>query len=200
MNHSNIDQAVLRVQAGNVEEYRTIVAAYHRRLRTWLASYCPPGVEADEITHLAFLGAYRRINQYRTGTDFFAWLCAFARNLVLTECEKIQRRARNEQNYLDVCLAQQQAYDARNPDSATEVRARFLSECLALLKREARELMDWRYKHGLRVDAIAQRLGRSASAVSVQLFGLRIVLRDCVANKMPLHKATSLTGTPHGSD
>ena len=54
------------------------------------------GVEPDEITHVAFLEAYRRITRYQPGTDFFAWLCAFARNLALTECEKIQRRARNQ--------------------------------------------------------------------------------------------------------
>src|SRR5205823_2234447 len=56
------------------------------------------------------------------GTDFFAWLCAFARNLVLTECEKIQRRARNQQNYLELCLAeptsqrsQKRRLDGRGP-------------------------------------------------------------------------------------
>jgi RNA polymerase sigma-70 factor, ECF subfamily len=184
MNDPQIDQAILRVQAGSVEDYQSVVVAYHRRLRTWLSGFCPPGVEPDEITHVAFLEAYRRIGQYRPGTDFFAWLCAFARNLVLTECEKIQRRARNQQNYLDLCLAEQQASEAKLAESIAEVQSRFLRECLELLKREARELIGWRYDEGLRVESIAQRLGRSASAVSVQLFGLRKVLRDCVANKM----------------
>jgi RNA polymerase sigma-70 factor (ECF subfamily) len=197
MNDPEIDQAILRVQAGGVEDYQRVVVAYHRRLRTWLSGFCPPGVEPDEITHVAFLEAYRRIGQYRAGTDFFAWLCAFARNLVLTECEKIQRRARNQQNYLDLCLAEQQASDAKRVDAMAEARSGFLGECLELLKREARELIGWRYGEGLRVQAIAQRLGRTPSAVSVQLFGLRKVLRDCVANKMAGAKTGAQTGNSY---
>ncbi|HEV8523480.1 MAG TPA: sigma factor, partial [Terriglobales bacterium] len=133
MNEPDIDQAILQVQAGCTEDYQKVVAAYHRRLRTWLAGFCPPGVEPDEITHVAFLQAYRRIAHYRVGTDFFAWLCAFSRNLVLTECEKVQRRARNQQNYLQECLAEQQASEAKGVDSRGEVRARFLAECIDLL-------------------------------------------------------------------
>jgi RNA polymerase sigma-70 factor (ECF subfamily) len=199
MNDPDIDQTIREVQAGSVEAYQRVVEEYHRRLRLWLSAFCPPAVEPDEVANRAFLQAYRQIARYRLGTDFFAWLCAFARNLALTECEKIQRRARNQQNYLELCLVEQQAHDAKGANPVTEVRSRFLAECLELLKREARELIDWRYGEGLRVDAIAKRLGRSASAVSVQLFGLRKVLRDCVAGKMRLDKPTSATGTPHGS-
>jgi DNA-directed RNA polymerase specialized sigma24 family protein len=112
--------------------------------------------------------------------------------------EKIQRRARNQQNYLDLCLAEQQASEAKGADSIAEVQSRFLRECLELLKREARELIGWRYDDGLRVESIAQRLGRSASAVSVQLFGLRKVLRDCVANKMTGHDTNTATGNSYG--
>jgi len=143
MNDPEIDQAILRVRGGSVEDYQTVVVAYHRRLRLWLSGFCPPGVELDEITHVAFLEAYRRLARYRTGTDFFAWLCAFARNLVLTECEKIQRRSRNQQNYLDVCLAELQASEVKGADPTAEVRSRFLSECVELLKREARELISY---------------------------------------------------------
>ncbi len=176
--------AIQRVQVGSVEDYRTVVQAHHRRLRLWLAGFCPPGVDPDEIAHLAFLTAYRQIGAYRAGTDFFAWLCAFARNLTLGECEKLRRRARNEQNYLELCLAEGQANEVINADAVVESRWRLLSECLASLKRDARELLGWRYGEGLRVQAIAQRLGRSPSAVSVQLFGLRRLLRECVTRKM----------------
>src|SRR5262245_19024815 len=117
MNDPDIAHDILRVQAGDTEDFQIIVTAYHRRLRTWLAAFCPPEVEPDEITHVTFLEAYRRIARYQAGTDFFAWLCAFARNLVLTECEKIQRRARNRQNYLELCLAEAQAEAVKAADS-----------------------------------------------------------------------------------
>ena len=199
MNDPDIDQAILRVQAGSLEDFHFVVAAYHRRLRSWLSGLCPPGIEPDEIAHVAFLEAYKRLAQYRTGTDFFAWLRAFARNLVLTECEKIRRRARNQQNYLDLCLAEQQASAAQAIDSIAELRPRLLAECLELLKRESRELIAWRYGDSLRVTAIAQRLGRNASAISVQLFGLRKALRDCVADKMAREHTSGTKESSYGA-
>src|SRR5436309_2098613 len=96
MNETEVEHAIRAVQSGSVEDYRSVVAAYQRRLRMWLTAFCPPSVEPDEIAHLAFLEAYRRIGIYRPGTDFFAWLCAFARNRVRAECEEIQRQARNK--------------------------------------------------------------------------------------------------------
>jgi RNA polymerase sigma-70 factor (ECF subfamily) len=198
MNDPEIDRAIRQVQRGNTEDYQVVVAAYQRRLRLWLAAFCPPGVEVDEITHMAFVEAYRRIAVYRPGTDFFAWLCAFARNLVRTECEIVKRRARNQQNYLGLCLAEGQA-DEEQSAKAAEERWRLLSKCIELLKGHARQLIAWRYGEGLRVDAIAQRLGRSPSAVSVQLFGLRKLLRDCVAGKLTSHNTTPPSAGSHGS-
>lgn len=194
-----IEQALREVQAGSVDDYRTVVAAYHRRLRLWLAGFCPPGVDPDEIAHLAFLEAYRRIAHYQLGTDFFAWLCAFARNLVRAECEKIQRRARNNDHYLEGVMAEQQASALQAEGQDPEGHARFLKECLDLLKREARDLLNWRYGDGQRVQTIAQRLARSPSAVSVQLFGLRKILRDCVTRKMKANGATSKSAASYGT-
>jgi RNA polymerase sigma-70 factor (ECF subfamily) len=198
MNDPEIDRAILQVRAGSVEEYQRVIMAYHRRLRAWLSAFCPPGIQPDEIAHMAFLEAYRQISRYRPGTDFFAWLCAFARNLLRTECEKIERRLRNQQNYLELCLVQQQAADFDDAEFKAEVRFHLLGECIEMLKQQARELIRWRYGEGLRVEAIAQRLGRSASAVSVQLFGLRKVLRDCVAGKMTSHGRNSPADSFYG--
>ena len=73
MNELAIDEAIRRVQAGNVEDYRIVVIAFHQRLRTGIAALCPPEVEAEEIAHLAFLHAYRHIDEYRLGTNFHAY-------------------------------------------------------------------------------------------------------------------------------
>jgi RNA polymerase sigma-70 factor (ECF subfamily) len=184
MNESDIEQCICRVQTGHIEDYRPVVGAYHARLRRWLSAFCPPALDPDEVAHLAFIEAYHRIEKYQPGTDFFAWLCAFARNLFLAECEKIQRRARNQQNYLELYLLEEQSKELAASDADPDLRSRPLLECLKLLKSHAREVISLRYTEGLRVTVISQRLGRSPSALRVQLFGLRKILRDCVAQKM----------------
>jgi DNA-directed RNA polymerase specialized sigma24 family protein len=80
MTELEIEQAIERTRHGCIDEYRALVAAYHQPLRAAVAGYCLPGVDSDEIAHLAFLQAFRNIGQYRAGTDFFAWLCAIARH------------------------------------------------------------------------------------------------------------------------
>jgi RNA polymerase sigma-70 factor (ECF subfamily) len=115
-NNPEVENALRAVATGSVEDYRIVVTAYHRRLKLWLAGYCPPGVEPEEIAHLAFLEAYRRIGQYQLGTDFYAWLCAFGRNLVRAECQKIQRLAHNKKIICrQHCREQLSAIDAPSP-------------------------------------------------------------------------------------
>ncbi len=183
MSELAIDEAIRRVQAGNVEDYRTVVVAFHLRLRTGIAALCPPGVEADEIVHLAFLQAYRHIDEYRLGTNFHAWLVAIARNLLRAEYTRRQRRAANEHNYLEHLLVQRLGQAAANDDGAADLLARFLADCLKSLKLEAQTIFALRYRDGLQVKAIANRLARSATSVSVQVFRLRKLLRDCVTRK-----------------
>jgi len=183
MNDSAIEEAIRRVQAGHVEDYRTVVVAYHQRLRTGIAALCPPGVEADEIAHLAFLQAYRHIHEYRSGTNFPAWLSAIARSLLRTECTRRRRSVQNEQNYLEHLIVERLEPSVSEATGAAETLVGFLTECLTLLKIEARTVLNLRYHDGLRVKSIAEHLGRSVTAVSVQLFGLRQLLRDCVARK-----------------
>src|SRR5881628_3126898 len=118
MNELPIEEAIRRVQAGNVENYRIVVVAFHQRLRTGIAALCPPEVEADEIAHLAFLHAYRRIDEYRLGTNFHAWLSAIARNLLRAECARRRRRATNEDKYLEHLLVQRLDDAVTNDDRA----------------------------------------------------------------------------------
>ena len=55
-----------------------------------------------------------------------------------------------------------------------------------------------RYREGLRVDMIARQLARSASAISVQLFAVRKLLRDCVRRKLAHADIGIEPDTPHG--
>jgi RNA polymerase sigma-70 factor (ECF subfamily) len=183
MNDSAIEEAIRRVQAGHVEDYRSVVAAFHQRLRVGIAALCPPEVEADEIAHLAFLEAYRHIHEYRPGTNFQAWLNAIARGLLRTECTRRRRSVQNEKKYLEHLITERLEPALSGDAGVGEMVAEFLTECLTVLKLEAQTVLKMRYRDGLQVKIIAERLGRSVTAVSVQLFGLRKQLRDCVARK-----------------
>jgi len=183
MTEPQIDRAIARVKAGCVEDYAAVVGAYHERLRATLATYCPPGVEVDEIAHLAFVAAYRQLARYTPGTNFFAWLCAIARHRLMTECEALRRQARNRDNYFQYLLIERLQLEVQRETVFDDSRLQFLEECLRALSPEARSLIEGRYGQRSTVRSLAAALGRTATAVSVQLFGLRQKLRDCIERK-----------------
>jgi RNA polymerase sigma-70 factor (ECF subfamily) len=107
MTEPDIEQAIQRVKAGGVDDYAMVVGAYHQRLRATLAEWCPPGVGVDEVAQFAFIQAYRQLDRYRPGTNFFAWLCAIARSQLLAESKRLLRQSRSQQKYLEHALTQQ---------------------------------------------------------------------------------------------
>ena len=183
MTEPDIEQAIQRVKAGSVDDYATVVGAYHQRLRATLAEWCPPGVGMDEIAQYAFIQAYRQLDRYRSGTNFFAWLCAIARHHLLSQSEALRRGTRNRENYLQHLITERLHDATATERELNDTRMRLLDECLQGLKPEARTLVEQRYAGCHSVEALARILGRTASAVSVNLFVIRGKLRECVETK-----------------
>jgi RNA polymerase sigma-70 factor (ECF subfamily) len=189
MNHPDIESAIEAVKGGAVDEYRTVVAAFHRPLRGALVGLCPPGVDAEEIAHISFIEAYRHLDRYRRGSNFFAWLCAIARNQLLAECKRLVRQSRHQD--LDRILVQRLLAVAETNEELSEMRFQFLNECVALLGPAAQSLLEARYHERRPVDDMAKALRKTASAVSVQLFAIRRKLRECVERKWRAHSAAT---------
>src|ERR1051325_11138963 len=145
MTEPEIERARERVRGGNIEDYRTIVAAYHQRLRGAVAGLCPPGVEADEIAQLSFIEAFRNLNRYEAGTNFFSWLCAIARNRLLAECKRIQRQSRNQQSYLNRVISERLLILCSEQTELNDVVLQFLRACVAELNLDVREIIEQRY-------------------------------------------------------
>src|SRR5438105_11119662 len=73
MSEADVEQAVLRVKAGAVDNYRTVVVEYHQRLRASLVAYCPPGVDAGELAHLSFIQALSEHSAVSRGDEFVSF-------------------------------------------------------------------------------------------------------------------------------
>src|SRR5258706_15878566 len=100
MNEGDIEEAIRRVRDGSVDAYEDVVGSCQGRLRAMISNYCPPEIDPDEIAHLAFVEAFRKIDQYAPNTRFFAWLGTIARLLLLVELRKLRRAVRTRTHYL----------------------------------------------------------------------------------------------------
>jgi len=188
MNEGNVEEAIRRVRDGSVDAYEIVVGACQGRLRAMIANVCPPGIDPDEIAHLAFVEAFKKIDQYVPNTRFFAWLGTIARLLVLVELRKLRREARSRENYVEQIVGQVLEAELEAGSELDEMRVRALRGCVSGLPDHLRELVQLRYDRDASIDHISRRMGKSSGAVKVQLFDIRRKLRDCVNRKVALQR------------
>jgi RNA polymerase sigma-70 factor (ECF subfamily) len=180
----DIEDALRQVREGSVDAYETVILAYQSRLRFIIADISPPGIEPDEIAHLAFVEAFRRIDHYTPHTQFFAWLSAIARHLVLGAIRKMRREARGIENYLEQAVGQALETELEAVTELEELRVNALRGCVAGLSDRLREVLRLRYDRGTPIERIARNVGKSTGAVKVLLFEIRRKLRGCVNRKL----------------
>jgi RNA polymerase sigma-70 factor (ECF subfamily) len=65
-----------------------------------------------------------------------------------------------------------------------EVERRALEACLHKLPREQRELVHSAYAPGVRMDALAARLGRTAMSLYKSLHRIRLILMECTRREL----------------
>jgi len=186
MTDADIEKAIARVRDGSVDDYELVVRAFQGRLRGMVANSCPPGLDPDEIAHLAFVEAFRKIDGYQPGTRFFAWICTIARLILLSELRKMRRELRSRENYLELVVGGVMEAELETGSELDEERVRALRGCLEALPDHLREAVQMRYDRDASIENISRRLGKSAGAVKVQLFDTRKKLRDCVTRKLAM--------------
>jgi len=180
----HVEGAIERVKAGTVDDYGVVVQAFHQRLRNFLVGSCPPGVDADEIAHRAFIEAFRQIQHYRLGTNFYGWLSVIARNLLLAELKRYQRLQKNSSSYLEHTLAQGLAEAVEVEPRLNEERVAALRSCQEQLSLESQTLLQERYGNQTPLEQVAQKIGKSVAAIKFQLFAIRKRLLKCVRGKL----------------
>jgi RNA polymerase sigma-70 factor, ECF subfamily len=184
MSEAPIEAAVQHVRDGDLDAFSVVVGTYQRRLRGWLAGFCPPGIEPDEIAQRAFITAYRQIDQYQANTNFFAWLSAIGRNLLLAELKRRQRQDQQAAHYLEHLLATGLEAATAEAVEVQEQRMAALRACAEQLSERSRALLAERYARETPLDVVARELGKTVAAIKFQLFAIRHTLRDCVRRKL----------------
>lgn len=186
MNHPDphVESAIERVKAGGIDDYGEVVKAYHQRLRSFLIGSCPPGMDVDEIVHRAFIEAFRQIQNYRLGTNFYGWLCVIARNLLLAELKRYQRQQKKNALYLEDAIAQGLAETVEVETQQNEQKIAALQSCREQLSSESQFLLRARYDNQIPLKEVSQKIGKSVMAIKFQLFAIRKKLLKCVQSKL----------------
>ncbi len=180
------DEAALirRARKGDVRAFESLVRAYEGRIRGWAIAHAPPGADADDVAQNAFVQAFRRLGEFRPGTNFGAWLFTIARYQLMTEATRLRRIADYHSRFAPEWLDRELERQSREAPAAWAERVEHLRACVRELGDGARQVLAWRYDERIPVEEMARRTGRSVPAIKKQLFVLRRQLGACVERKL----------------
>ncbi len=131
---------------------------------------------AEDVLQDAAVVLLEKYASFQPGTDFKAWAFAVVRFEVLKSHRSAGRRAL----LLDAGTLDRLEGLAASEAEAAPASVGMLQRCLERLTGSARELIRSRYRDGLSVEEIAQRLARPVNSVHVTLSRIRKALSECM--------------------
>jgi RNA polymerase sigma-70 factor (ECF subfamily) len=190
-NDPQIDEAIQRVRAGDTTAFETVVRKFERSMRAQLAVNSPPGVDVDEIAQRSFVAAFTRLDEFKPGSDFGAWLFTIARYQLKTETTRLRRVADYHTRYAPDLLHLALEKHVNNSMNLHDVRLDHLKKCVETLGEHLRRFVNWRYEEEIPLEEIASRCDRSVPAIKKQLWKIRRKLQDCVEQRLAVEGESS---------
>ena len=146
--------AVARAKEGDQEAMRFLYITYSHNVYGYVRSIVRDDHEAEDITQHVFAKLMTTLVKYDDrGVPFFAWMIRLARNVAIDHLRA--NRLTPTENVLDPGTC-----SASNEDRVEAVKA-----ALAALPEDQREVVVLRHIVGLTPGEIAERMGRTESAI-----------------------------------
>jgi RNA polymerase sigma-70 factor, ECF subfamily len=165
----------------DLQEFTRVVRENHHGLRYFIQGLGVNPAWVDDIAQDSFLVAYRKWDELDKVENPGAWLRAIARNLVMNELAKLNRRQRLlDENLTQLLLEAPDRAPIAGEFSDLSHQRDALGQCLDLLTVRTREVIDARYFADLNASQIGERLSLTPSAVRKILFHARQSLADCL--------------------
>lgn len=153
-------------------------------LRLYVQSLLPGDPAAVDVAQQANTTAWRKRDDFETGTNFKAWIFAIARYEVLNHRK---RQARDSRLVFSEEVEMLFASDLVEQDDLTERRHEALRGCLAKLRPNDRDLLMHRYDADAgTLEDFAARAGRSVGGLKVTLHRLRNTLLRCIEKQLSI--------------
>lgn len=167
-----------------INEFTDVVRSHHSSLRYFIRSLGVRSAWVDDLAQEAFLLAYRKWDELDDPGNAGAWLRTIARNLVMNEITKSNRRQRLlDENLTTLLLAAEPETRAPGSTGDQAVRERALGECLKKLSARSRGVVKARYFDDRNSSEIGDALNIPPATVRKILYHARQLLADCLKGK-----------------
>ena len=163
------DRLVEAVLMGKVEAFGGIVRKYEKVIFNLMYRATGSQEEAADLTQDAFLKAYDRLHTFRAGGRFHPWLYTLSVNVARDYLRKRQRQPktslRDPETIAETAFGDSNAI--ADADRSADIRSLF--EILRNLPLDDREALLLRFREGLKMNEIAEKLGLSVSGAKMRV-------------------------------
>ena len=151
--------------------------ANRNRIFSYILKMVPNWNDAEDIMQNTSSVIWKKIDQYREGSDFASWGCGIARYEILS----FLRKKKNSRLVFDEGLLGQIEQNTDNKDGTRiEEIANAARDCVKKLKLTDQKIVQLRYDEELSVKQISSRLSRSVRGLYKSLARIHDNLLSCV--------------------
>ena len=179
MGNPVIEDLIVSAQGGCADAAGSLYERYHQRIYRYLYYRTSDPQTAEDLTAEVFLKMVQALPDYRAlNASFQAWLFQIARNLAIDYY-------RRNHNHQPVELPEHLAVTNEDLDHAVEnhLTSETISQALALLNDEQRDVLLLRFIEGMPIADVAQALHTSENAVKGLQHRALITLREILDHK-----------------
>ena len=169
-------------ESDQTTEVQALFVQHISAVKHFVLSLLPNPSEAEDVVQEVFLTVTAKANDFRTGTNFKAWVFTIARFKVMEQLRREKKaKKRLSDEAIDALAAE---IDDPNPGSDAAVQ-RARAKCLTKLAPKPRAMIELQYQEELKPAAIAEKLGWEPNAVYVALSRARSTHRKCIEKQTP---------------
>ncbi|NOX98735.1 MAG: sigma-70 family RNA polymerase sigma factor [Verrucomicrobia bacterium] len=176
-----------RSQSGSANDATNItrlLLEHRSALMAYILAAVRNHADADDIFQESSLAIATSFSQLREENGFLPWAREIARRRILAHVRKHKQLLLIDDELLDKLCEAAERIDLMEQRRA-ESQRKTLHTCLEQLPTESRRMIAMRYDSPTPpVESIAQQFGRSVQGTYALLKRIRLVLRDCVDNKL----------------
>ncbi|MEI6787841.1 MAG: sigma-70 family RNA polymerase sigma factor [bacterium] len=183
----NLDQTIAQIRAGNSDLYGKIVDEFEGKVRAVVAAMIPDPNRIPDMTQEVFITAYRRLDSYRPGTNFPAWLSTIARNVAQNERRRWYRQREKEAGFKAEAIHCVEPQIDRVMDDMPEDTLDALKDCVSRLQGKSQDVMQGFYYKDQPLVELADRLRITENSVKVILHRARQAIGSCLQKKGRCH-------------
>jgi RNA polymerase sigma-70 factor (ECF subfamily) len=170
----NDEELVLACRNGDPDSFGTLVIRYERELMGHALALLGNREDALDVLQETFVRAFKAINRFQRGRQFYPWIYGIMRNLCV---DRFRRHARDRQHR----DALWKCAELNSEWNKSDERARCLWKALGKLSQEDREIIVLKHLEGRKYNEISEVLQVARGTVMSRLYRARQRLKELVS-------------------